>query len=66
MRPADGFWADTIEVQCPYCGERVEITLEPDVHGSMVQDCEVCCSPWQLTVRRDRHGDPDVQVEKAG
>ena len=46
----DGYWSDTIEVQCPYCGERVELTLEPDVWGTMVQDCEVCCNPWQVRI----------------
>jgi prolyl-tRNA synthetase len=60
-----GYWSDTIEVQCPYCGERVELTLEPDVWGTMVQDCEVCCNPWQVTVKRDHYGDPEVRVEKA-
>jgi len=37
-------------VICPYCGEEVEIYLEADVQGTLVQDCEVCCNPWQLTV----------------
>ncbi|HEX2225374.1 MAG TPA: CPXCG motif-containing cysteine-rich protein [Thermoanaerobaculia bacterium] len=58
-------FGDTIEVQCPYCFERVEITIEADTWGSLVQDCEVCCNPWQLTIRRDRDGDPDVRIEKA-
>ena len=53
-------------MQCPWCGERIEIKLEPDVWGSFVQDCEVCCHPWQVTVTRDRWGDPDVRVERAG
>ena len=35
---------------CPYCGEEVEIYVEPDVRGTLVQDCEVCCNPWQLWV----------------
>jgi len=38
------------EVTCPYCGEEVEIYLEPEVHGVFVQDCEVCCNPWQVRV----------------
>ena len=38
------------QVTCPYCGEDVEIYVEPDVHGTLVQDCEVCCNPWQLWV----------------
>ena len=41
-------------VCCPYCGEEVSISLEPDVHGDIVQDCEVCCNPWLLRV--ELHG----------
>ena len=37
-------------VVCPYCGEEVEIYLEPDVRGTVVQDCEVCCNPWRVRV----------------
>lgn len=58
-------FGDVIEVQCPYCFERVEITIEADTWGTLVQDCEVCCNPWQLTITRDRDGDPDVRIEKA-
>ena len=39
-----------IPFYCPYCGEEVEIYLEPDVKGSFVQDCEVCCNPWRVRV----------------
>ena len=24
--------------------------MEPDVRGSLVQDCEVCCNPWLLRI----------------
>lgn len=51
---------DTHLVTCPYCGEEVEIYVEPDVRGSYVQDCEVCCNPW--TVRVSREAD-DTYVE---
>jgi hypothetical protein len=37
-------------IQCPYCGEQVTIYVEPDVKGSFVQDCEVCCNPWRVRV----------------
>jgi hypothetical protein len=40
-------------VTCPYCGEDVDVHLERDVQGSLVQDCEVCCSPWLLRVEGD-------------
>jgi hypothetical protein len=43
---------DEFPVTCPYCGEQVEIYVEPDVKGSFVQDCEVCCNPWRVHVSR--------------
>jgi prolyl-tRNA synthetase len=42
--------SDEFLVTCPYCGEEVEIYLEPDVRGTLVQDCEVCCNPWRVRV----------------
>jgi hypothetical protein len=57
------------EVQCPYCGEPGEVAADydPESPGDQVfvQDCEVCCNPWQVTVTRDRYGDPEVRVERA-
>ena len=44
---------DNFPVECPYCGETVEIYLEPEIEGDLVQDCEVCCNPWQLHVSGD-------------
>jgi len=41
---------DQFEITCPYCGESVSVYVEPDLHGTMVHDCEVCCRPWQLRV----------------
>src|SRR5213595_969368 len=51
-------------VTCPYCGEQVEIYVEPDVKGSFVQDCEVCCNPWRVRVVRDGE-DRYVDVRRA-
>jgi len=42
--------ADSFVVECPYCAEPIEIYVEPDVRGSFVQDCEVCCNPWRVQV----------------
>ena len=50
-------------VACPYCGEEGEIYVEPDVHGSFVQDCEVCCQPWQVRVGYDQ-GERYVDVSR--
>lgn len=41
---------ETHFVTCPYCGEDVEIYLEPDVRGMLVMDCEVCCNPWSVRI----------------
>ena len=51
-------------VECPYCGASVEITLDPGSGASQdyVEDCEVCCQPWQVTVHYDDEGHADVSV----
>ena len=51
-------------ITCPYCGEDVEIYLEPDTRGVLVQDCEVCCNPWQLRIEVDGD-DRYVDVSRA-
>ncbi|MGH7497345.1 MAG: CPXCG motif-containing cysteine-rich protein [Gemmatimonadales bacterium] len=58
--------ADTdSEVQCPYCGELVEIVLDPG--GGMVQeyveDCQVCCRPWRVLVNYQADGRAIVSLE---
>jgi hypothetical protein len=55
---------DQFIVTCPYCGEQVEIYLEPDVRGTFVQDCEVCCNPWRVRVFRSG-SERDVEVRRA-
>lgn len=44
---------------CPYCGEEVDVDVD-ESGGSRqmyVQDCPVCCQPWQVTIEQDRDGD---------
>ena len=55
---------DQFVVTCPYCGEEVEIYVEPDTRGIFVQDCEVCCNPWRLRVR-GRGDERSVEVQRA-
>jgi hypothetical protein len=48
----DGTADTSTYVTCPYCSEMVEISVDPG-GGSVqryVEDCEVCCNPWQVTV----------------
>lgn len=53
------------DVVCPYCGEPGVIYLEPDIRGTLVQDCEVCCQPWQVRVWWDDEGDRCLSVSRS-
>jgi len=55
---------DASDVQCPYCFEWQQLDLDPDTWGSFVQDCDVCCRPWHVTVSW-QDGEPLVHVERA-
>lgn len=57
---------DSVRVQCPWCLEPVELWIDPETRGSFVEDCEVCCRPWQVHVDRDEEGRPVVRVTRAG
>jgi hypothetical protein len=51
-------------VECPYCGESVEITLDPGsgTEQEYVEDCEICCQPWLVVVSYDDAGHAEVSV----
>lgn len=55
---------ESIEVGCPYCGESVELLVERDVDGEWVQDCEVCCNPWQVKLIRSSEGQVRLDVDR--
>ena len=52
-------------VHCPYCGESVEITLDPGSGGQQeyIEDCAVCCRPWNVSVTYQADGTADVFVD---
>jgi hypothetical protein len=54
-------------VTCPYCGEHLEISLDPGSGAvqDYVEDCQVCCQPWRVMVTYHRDGHADVAVEQA-
>jgi hypothetical protein len=52
-------------VQCPYCFEAVSLYVDPGTEGDYVEDCEVCCQPWQVHVERDADGGLRVTIERA-
>lgn len=38
-------------IQCPYCGQQLEIAIDWSVmQQEYVEDCQVCCKPMILTV----------------
>ena len=51
-------------VSCPYCGEPNEVALDPGSGAvqEYVEDCQVCCQPWRVTVRYRRDGSADVRA----
>jgi hypothetical protein len=50
---------------CPYCAEPVELTLDPGsgTHQEYIEDCSVCCRPWNVTVTYDEDGHADVFLD---
>jgi hypothetical protein len=58
--------ADTgAEVVCPWCGEEGSVALDPGggADQDYVEDCQVCCRPWHVTVRYDADGSASVSVD---
>ena len=51
------------EVICPDCGELNTISVEADEDGEeFVQDCSVCCRPWQVKVTIGPDGRAELKV----
>jgi len=57
-----------VDVTCPYCGETVSISLDPGGGHSQeyVEDCQVCCRPWQVHVHYGTGRSVEVTVEATG
>jgi hypothetical protein len=60
----DGVADTSALVACPYCGAEVELALDPGggAQQEYVEDCEVCCRPWQLRVTWDEGGAAHVEA----
>jgi hypothetical protein len=45
---------ETVIGQCPWCGEALEVFVEPTEsslgEGEVLQDCDVCCRPCVVTI----------------
>jgi len=52
---------DQAQLLCPYCGEQIDIQIDPaGGDEEYVEDCSVCCRPILLQVTRDENGEPSV------
>ncbi|HUF71737.1 MAG TPA: CPXCG motif-containing cysteine-rich protein [Gammaproteobacteria bacterium] len=41
-------------VECPYCGEAIELIIDSSIeHQRYVEDCSVCCRPIEIEVTVD-------------
>lgn len=52
-------------VQCPYCGEAIDILIDCSVpQQSYIEDCQVCCRPIIFNVLID--ADESVSIAVSG
>lgn len=52
-----------VAVNCPYCGETLEIEVDCSIDAqNYIEDCQVCCRPIVMDVTVDDAGDPGVRV----
>ncbi|HEU5163298.1 MAG TPA: CPXCG motif-containing cysteine-rich protein [Thermoanaerobaculia bacterium] len=56
--------SEFLAVSCPYCGAESDLFIDEDggSRQSYVQDCPVCCQPWQVEITRDRDADWSAAV----
>ena len=55
---------DTRDVECPYCGEMIELVLDTSAGAQRyVEDCPVCCRPITVELSVDTGGEAVVRVQ---
>lgn len=53
----------TQAVDCPYCGESIELIVDDSVEAQQyVEDCPVCCRPIEVAVDVDADGEISLSV----
>lgn len=56
---------DPVEIECPYCGETIELLIDTSVGDQeYIEDCQVCCRPISIVVSIDPDGLPEVEVRR--
>jgi rRNA maturation protein Nop10 len=58
---------EPLPLSCPYCGEAVELDIDESGGGrqTFVEDCPVCCQPWQVEVVHDLESGWNVTLRTA-
>ena len=50
-------------IDCPYCGESIEILIDASIpEQQYIEDCQVCCRPITLTVSVEDDGSATVRA----
>lgn len=64
LHPTKGLHVLPFEtIQCPYCGETIDIAIDDSVDRQQyVEDCQVCCRPIKVVVSVDEGGGIVVQA----
>ena len=53
----------TQPIQCPYCGESIELVIDDSVdEQEYIDDCSVCCRPINVSISVSVDGGLDVAV----
>lgn len=51
----------TKTIDCPYCGESIELVIDDSVDGQdYIEDCSVCCRPINVSVSVDESAEVHV------
>lgn len=56
---------ETASIDCPYCGERIELVIDCSVgEQEYVEDCQVCCRPITIRVTVGDNDAPRVVARR--
>ncbi len=54
---------ETVSVQCPYCGELMDIEVDCSAGDQeYTEDCPVCCKPVTMVIMLSDNGAPSVEA----
>ncbi len=54
---------ESVLIQCPYCWETLDVSVDPSVpEQEYVEDCQVCCRPILIHVSFDDDLTPHVEA----